>query len=118
MPSRLSTSVLTLALCSSVLGQSRALFIENRGQWPAQVSHKAELLGAIVWSEHGAITLDSYDRSAVAARNAYHAGLSDTPPSPITKHHVIRLEFVGASENVRCEGLGVQRGAYNYILGN
>jgi gliding motility-associated-like protein len=118
MAQRLSTGFFAFALCTSVLGQSRSFFIENRGQWPAQVSHRAELRGVTVWSERGAITLDSYDHSAVADRHAYHAGLTSTPPSPITKHHVLRLEFVDAGMPVRCEGLGVQRGAYNYILGN
>ena len=43
------------------IAQHPAAFVENRGQWPKSVTHKADLNGATVWCERGAILIDRFD---------------------------------------------------------
>ena len=98
--------------------QARGAFVENRGQWPAAVTHKADLAGATLWCERDGLLLDLYDRRTVHA----HESAGEHPPAngerAVTHHHAVRLRFVGGDLDARTEGLGVERGAYNFLLGN
>ena len=113
MIARSATAALLLFTALSGRAQQRAAFVENRGQWPATVTHKADLPGATVWCERGALLIDRFDRSAM--RHA-HDGLE--AGNPVVRHHAVRLRFIDANGKPVCEGLGTQRGAYNFFLGN
>lgn len=110
---------LSLLLSGVVLHAQPALrFIENRGQWPQAVTFKAEVPDATIWCERGSILVDRYDASAIAKLHAGHGAGYDPEASRTIRHHALRLRFLDAPGPVRCEGLGVQRGAYNYFIGN
>lgn len=110
---------LALAACPVILqGQLAVGFIENRGQWPAAVSHMAEQPGALVWCEPGSILIDRYDQAAMQA--IAHAHVAEEPshvPATID-HHALRLRFAGADPSPRMESIGVKPGTYNYLIGN
>ncbi|HEX2617389.1 MAG TPA: hypothetical protein VHL57_07585, partial [Flavobacteriales bacterium] len=115
MPDR---SLLTAAaLCASGLAvaQPGARFVENRGQWPAAVTFQAQLPSATVWVEHASILIDRFDKRAI---NHVHDPSTVGQPNPVVHHHALRLRFIGADGQARAEGLGVQRGVYNYFQGN
>lgn len=95
------------------IAQHPAAFVENRGQWPKSVTHKADLNGATVWCERGAILIDRFDGPAIR-----HANDGPDQPDPVVRHHAVRLRFTGANPGPTCEGLGPQHGTYNYFLGN
>ncbi|MBL7952721.1 MAG: gliding motility-associated C-terminal domain-containing protein [Flavobacteriales bacterium] len=103
---------------SFVQAQTGASFIQNRGQWPATVTHRAELAGATVWIERGAILIDRYDGSAVDALIHAHIHPGERFPEKNIRHHALRLRFVGVNESPSIEHIGVRPGAYNFLLGN
>lgn len=104
--------------CTLAPGQTGASFIQNRGQWPAVVSHRAELNGATVWLERGAILVDRYDNAAVDALIHAHTHPDGPFPEKNIRHHVLRLRFNGTNKDGVTENIGVRPGAYNFLLGN
>ena len=93
-------------------GQAGAAFVENRGQWPSSVSFKADLVGASVWCERDGVLLDRY---------VHHHRPGDPSPHPrptVTDHSVVHLTFLHTSPAEKAVGMGVQRGAYNYFIGD
>jgi gliding motility-associated-like protein len=95
-----------------VAAQSR--FIENKGQWPAQVSHQAEAGGATFWFEQGAMVIDLFDTEALVQA---HGDIRAIPPETL-KHHAVRMRFVSASATARTQAEDVIPGRYNYFVGN
>lgn len=106
-----------LAFTAHLFAQAGASFVENRGQWPAVVTHRAEIDGATVWLENAAILVDLYDRRAMASIAHAHIHPGEPVPDQV-RHHAFRLRFAGANERPMVEHVGVKRGSYNYILGN
>ena len=93
-------------------------FVENRGQWPDRVLFRADAPDAVIWCEPGGFLIDRFDAQAV---EHLHAGRGNgyDPNAPRTiRHHALRLRFLDATGPVLTEGIGVQRGSYNYFLGN
>ncbi len=111
MPARWKFSIFFFSTALFSHGQAALRFVENRGQWPDAVTFKADANGATVWCERGALMIDRYE---VNAHTHAHGG----PVPSIVHHHALRLRFVGASTVVRSEGIGVQRGAFNFFIGN
>jgi gliding motility-associated-like protein len=108
-------SIVLPVLASTVLaayGQRTTAFVENRGQWPEPVMFKADLPGTTVWCERDGLLIDRYDGAAIR-----HAHAGPDAPNPVVHHHAVRLRFLGANEEAKGEGLGVQRGSYNYFIG-
>lgn len=102
----------SLLLATIAFAQGNGAFLENRGQWPAAVHFKADLPGAAVWCENDGLLIDRF---------VHRRDPADTGPHPRpfrTDHHVLRLRMVDADHDARWEGSGVQRGAYNFFLGN
>lgn len=109
--------LLSLAGCAALIASAQpgARFVENRGQWPAAVTFKADVPGATVWCEHASLLIDRFDRSAIAHA---HGPASVSTTNPVVRHHVLRLRFLDANTAAGPEGLGVQHGVYNYFQGN
>ncbi|MCC7502634.1 MAG: hypothetical protein IT229_08905, partial [Flavobacteriales bacterium] len=107
-----------LLLSANTSGQGSARFIENRGQWPSTVTHRAEIPGATVWCERGAVLIDRYDAPALQKLLHSHSGFEGESTSQSIRHHSLRLRFINANERPTIEGLGVLPGAYNYLIGN
>lgn len=105
-------------LFPAVHGQTGNRFIQNKGQWPREVTHQLQVSGAVIWAEANGWTLDMYDTRAIAALHAAHAGKGNDLASPSIRHHAVRMRFRGASEQVLVEGVGKLPGMINYILGN
>lgn len=77
----------------------RGSWVENRGQWPGMVDFVAQLSGALVRAEPGALVLEKG---------------GETPGS----RSVVRMSFEGASESAGWEGREELEGVYHFYLGN
>jgi gliding motility-associated-like protein len=111
MPSRFTLCFIGLLASTGLAAQGGGAFVENRGQWPEHVRFKADMPGAAVWCARDGVILDRY---------AHRYGPPDGSPHPrpiVTDHHVVRLTFLNTNKETQSEGVGVQRGAYNYFLG-
>ncbi|MCB9165319.1 MAG: gliding motility-associated C-terminal domain-containing protein [Flavobacteriales bacterium] len=107
--------VLLILFSAQAKAQRSTQWLENRGQWPHSVTHRAETSQATIWLEGGAILIDRFDAAAMEAVAHAHVGLEHAPEQ--VAHHAFRMRLAGVTGPVRTEAIGVQRGAYNYILG-
>ncbi|HRH38537.1 MAG TPA: hypothetical protein PK760_09335, partial [Flavobacteriales bacterium] len=110
---RRTLSLLLLLNCVLLNAQHALRFIENKGQWPEQVTHRAEWENATLWFEHGALMIDRYDGEAMAAT---HANVNAILPIEV-KHHSVRLKFLNTAA-VKVESARQLSGHYSYFLGN
>lgn len=85
-------------------GQAGMRAIENGGQWPDAVTHRAEMPGAFLWFERGALLIERYDAELVARAHANQAFDPDRPDQGVLRHHAVRLRFLSAMEGTRTSG--------------
>jgi gliding motility-associated-like protein len=119
VPHRLVLLLLfSLTACASTLAQGGFRFIENKGQWPGQVTHRAEMPGATLWIERGAVVIDRFDQELL---DRAHANIAFDPTAPANSqldHHAVRLKFLNAPVTPRNEASTLLTGHYNYFIGN
>lgn len=109
-----ATLLLSLLPVVAVPAQQGLRFVENKGQWPAQVTHRAELPGATIWCEGNAVLIDRYDAATVGA---CHGDIHCTPPA-LLDHHAVRLRFLSAVEAPRTTADTRLSGHHSYFIGN
>ncbi|HNR53768.1 MAG TPA: gliding motility-associated C-terminal domain-containing protein [Flavobacteriales bacterium] len=107
---------LLIPFSTRMVAQGTTQWVENRGQWPRSVTHRAETREATIWLESGAILIDRYDATAMEAIAHAHVGLEPAPER--IRHHAFRMRLSGVTGPERSEAIGVRRGAFNYIQGN
>lgn len=93
-------------------------FIANVGQWPAEVTHRAELPGAFLWAEPGALLIHLYDANKVARAHGDARIDPAAPDNAFLDNHVVRLRFLSAGAGARNSGAIPLQGRYHYFLGN
>ncbi|MEZ4739648.1 MAG: gliding motility-associated C-terminal domain-containing protein [Flavobacteriales bacterium] len=117
-PSILSLSLSGLLLFSIPLcAQSGLRFVENKGQWPAQVTFRSEVPGATVWCESDAVIIDLYNAEHVAKA---HGDIRIDPTSVgnrILEQHAVRLRFLSATGKNPAVGAQPLSGHHNYFIG-
>lgn len=102
------------ALITSVAhGQGTLRFLENKGQWPAEVSYRAEATGATIWCERGAVLIDRFDHPHDPSKGPHGIGAGS-----VVHHHAVRLRFLSAAPESRTTGERLLKGRYNFFLGN
>jgi len=91
-------------------------FVENRGQWPAQVRFAADLSAGKLYAEKQGFTYSllasslPQERAPAPAANARHA---------VPRYgHAYRIHFDGSSSAALLQGLHPTGQRYNYMLGN
>ena len=118
--------LLPLAVCTLDAQTLTPAFIENNGQWPADVRFQLQLDGLTMWiTDRGAV----YDLQEVVApvtemtnavpfdRENEEMMMRQSRPLHV-RGHLLRAEFVGASSNVEASGVDERDGRYNYFIGN
>ena len=108
-------SLFVVLITTIASAQAPLAFVENRGQWPATVAFKADVPGATIRFERNSMLIDRFQGNAI--RHA-HEATSEPGTNPTVKHHVVRMRFLNAANDARSEGIGVQRGSYNFFQGN
>ncbi|MCB0765028.1 MAG: gliding motility-associated C-terminal domain-containing protein [Flavobacteriales bacterium] len=104
----------TLIRVGAVQGQSALRFVENKGQWPASVTYRAEVAGAMIWCERNAIVIDRFDNKAL---HEQHANIHAKPPGSL-KHHAVRLRFLSEQGTSCAIGGNELPDRYSYFIGN
>lgn len=107
-----------LLAATSMFSQQNMRFIENKGQWPSEVTHRAELPGAFVWVERGAVVVDRYDAEHIARSHANIHFDPTTDNGGMLKHHAVRLRFLNADSTAEVSAALPVSGSYNYFVGN
>ena len=96
------------------MAQHALRFVENKGQWPANVSHRAEWNNATIWCEQHSVTIDLFDGEALAAG---HGDINAALPVQV-RHHAVKLDFLSALPNASARSERPLREHYNYFIGN
>jgi hypothetical protein len=86
-------------------------FVANHGQWPSQVKFLSRTPGLDLWVTDGSVVYDLYRTQSSKQSNRQIA-------SSHRIGHVVRMQFVGASEETAAQGYEQKPGYFNYIYGN
>lgn len=95
-------------------------FIENKGQWPDAVTHKADLKSGYLYAQTDGILFDLYDPQQVNKyMDAHHAKSLRTDLDSLS-WHAYKVSFVGRNKEELISVKGLQRTEhfYNYYLGD
>ncbi|MDC1221399.1 hypothetical protein N8Z47_01880, partial [Salibacteraceae bacterium] len=101
----------------AAFGQSDG-YVENKGQWPANVTHKFNLPSGHFWLEKGGWSLSFMDADQRA--NALHALHQQPIDTSATLVHGHRLKVRWAYSNAAPEVISkdASKAYYNYFLGS
>lgn len=108
-------------------------FIENKGQWPANVLYRADVPGGQMLATPQGMLVGKYDIASLAAISKYEAQLEEIQkglnpnmnkaklgPAPQLKGHGWKFNFVGGSlANAQTiKRSGESQDYYNYLIGD
>lgn len=95
-------------------------FIENKGQWPSQVTHKTDLRSGYLYLEKNGLVFDLYDAKTVNEYVNAHHHKSSRLGFDSLNWHSFRINFENATEWKDIEVVSEQQTAHfsNYYLGN
>lgn len=94
---------------------SQFKFIENKGQWPDQVTFRAEVPGGFIWLEKGKF---NYQFKSYPSHHAHQKSKKKSESDDVVKQHVVWAEFIGANEEFTVTKTQEQKEYYNFYLGN
>ncbi|GAA4452823.1 hypothetical protein GCM10023189_16840 [Nibrella saemangeumensis] len=115
---RIYYTILSLVLfCLSLqAAPSRGIaFVENRGQWSADVLYRADLPGGFLYLKKNSLHYVFYDAQSLADR---HAGKPEAYANASLRVHGVEMELAGSRPDSRIEGLHRSAIPVNYFLGN
>lgn len=96
--------------------QPGLVFVENKGQWPADVLFRASLPGGALFLKTSGFHYAFYDAQETARRHA--AAPSPQPLSPTIRAHGVGVDFTGSNTHPQLEALHPVATTYSYFLGN
>lgn len=88
-------------------------YVENKGQWPAQVQSSCDVYGGKLFLEATGITYHFFDLSSIQAA---HSGKVPKSDEICTKGHVISQRFIGADFKSTSYGSSLLPTYYNFFL--
>lgn len=80
---------------------NKTFFIENKGQWPAEVNYLASINGMNAWLTSSGVTCD-----VLGSTNANQQ-----------QGHVLRMKMIQGGRDTKAIGQDLQPGIYNYFYG-
>lgn len=94
-------------------------FIENNGQWENTFLYRANIPGGELFIEKGGLTYHFWDQAKMdLLTSAMHDRKGNELIDFQVKHHVIRVNFLGANPNMVCLPENPFSHYYNFYLGN
>jgi hypothetical protein len=96
-------------------------FIENKGQWDQRARFQLRTGGRILWLTNDGVMFDNLrpkPDSQPSKPRATVPGMNGVPTADEFERFVFAQNFVGAKGAPTIEPTEVQRGAYNYFVGN
>ena len=119
--------VLSVSCCglASLSGQSPStkaqpaseFFIENKGQWPAEVKYLTRIGGMDAWVTDKGITYDFYTFKK-SGKTELLKDKSLQEKSRERTGHIVAMRFKNAAGNIEAEAREPQPGYHNYLLGS
>ena len=89
-----------------------AIFVQNRGQWPADVRFRADIPGGFLFLKDHSLHYVFYDTKAVADHHA-----TGQPVSDVVRAHGVDVQLTG-SQMPALEGIHPAETGITYLLGN
>ena len=94
-------------------------FIENKGQWPENVTYKAPINSGTMWLEKTCFTYDFKDYSEIMQFHIPYLAPKDADPNNIRfKRHVFKVNFVNSNPGVQVVNREPSSEYYNFYRGN
>ncbi len=95
-------------------------FIENKGQWPDQVTHKTDLKSGYLYLQKDGLVFDLYDPKKVNDYIDAHHNKSSRSGLDSLNWHAFKINFENANEEVDVSVVSCKKSAHfnNYYIGN
>ncbi len=111
------------ALDKDTLTFTKAVFVENKNQWPEQVFFKADISTGNLWIERDGLTFDIQDPEDLQAIADYksQAGTNAEKGIPFptdVKRHIYKISFVNSNPDVKTITYNPLKSYDNYFIGN
>ena len=93
-------------------------FIENKGQWPESVTHKADIKAGYLYMEKDGLLFNLYDPATVNKYIQGHYDKTLRKNLDTLSWHAYKVTFEGCNKKAIVTGAGKSKQYYNYFLGN
>ncbi|MGA2298888.1 MAG: SBBP repeat-containing protein, partial [FCB group bacterium] len=136
----ISTTLIALPLLTAMGGQEcvneykslSPVFIENKGQWDAEVKYLAKLKGMYCWITAKGIVCDIYNKERIDNKSVLERigigynllennskyDFNDNPKEEIINRNILKMEFIGQDDKFIYDPKYKQESYYNYFIGN
>jgi gliding motility-associated-like protein len=102
---------------SNAQDQSEKLnYIENKGQWPENVTHMAKIGGGTVWLEKDKLAFNFVNQIDMALYHEAHHGHGPYPEN--IRNHSYYLSFIQSNPSVKITASKKSSSYHNYFLGS
>ena len=99
-----------------VSGALAAQFIPNKGQWPGQILHRAEVAGGVMFFEQDRLTYNFIHPEDAEKMHGHAARI--TEQDSLMRYHAFQMIFKNSNEGCIKESIGASDDKYNYFLGS
>jgi PKD repeat protein len=110
------------SICEAL--SSGIVFIQNKGQWKADILFRAELPGGFLFLKNKSLVYVLYDRAQISARHAFKPvkgvvsdNIRSAPPEQISAQGV-EIQFENCTSEIRHTAKRPVSTKFNYFLGN
>ncbi|WP_258540451.1 DUF7948 domain-containing protein [Parvicella tangerina] len=95
-------------------------FVENKGQWPMQVTHKTDLRSGYLYLQKDGLVFDLYDAKSVNDYVDAHHNKASRNGFDSLKWHAFKVSFEGANQTLEIQTLANGKTTHfnNYYIGN
>ncbi len=106
-----------LFACSDSIAQEKAKlnYIENKGQWPSDVTHMAKIGGGYTWLEKDKLKFVFIHQGDF---EAYHEAHHHDEEAPSVRGHKYNLQFIESNPDVIINSSDKSEAYHNYYLGS
>jgi len=92
------------------------VFVENRGQWAADILFRADLPGGFLFLKKSGLHYVFYDAKEIARRHA--APIAPAPVLPTVRAHGVGVTMLHHNEAARIEGINPVGTSFSYFTGS
>ncbi len=112
--------LILLIVSAQLFSQNNIEFVENKGQWIDKALFKAEIEGGALWIEANTFTYDFVSQEDMDDVNrGWHGDNREEFIKTATiRHHVYKVAFIGANEDVVYTSKETLSKYNNYFIGN
>lgn len=113
----LFTYILVLISSCLISQQAGFKFLQNKNQWPENITYKAELKNGELYLEKDGFLFNFYDEKIMDRLLANHYDKSKTPKKPSLDQHAYKVNFINMNKNCTIKHNQPTKEYYNYFIG-